>query len=139
MSKKGACSLARVRAGTLLSLCVDNLPNHPWPPGGEHKGPCLVVATLAPFSIKPTRRNVQRKLFRSGNGVYFRCKSAEKTVDFFFFKEKQAPGNELLERDRLCRKSSQKEKKGTELRSNPNENIPSLLHKEQKWEMEVET
>ena len=58
---------------------------------------------------------------------------------FFFFKEKQAPGNELLERDRLCRKSSQKEKKETELRSNPNENIPSLLHKEQKWEMEVET
>lgn len=28
--------------------------------------------------------------------------------------------------------------KETKLRSNPNENIPSLLHKEQKWEMEVE-
>lgn len=57
----------------------------------------------------------------------------EKSVDFFF-KEKQVPGNELLERDRLCRKSSQKVKKETKLRSNPNENIPSLLHKEWKWE-----
>ena len=52
----------------------------PWPPGGEHKGPCLVVATLAPFGIKPTRRNVQRKLFRSGNGCVSDVKSTEKNL-----------------------------------------------------------
>ena len=92
LSKKGECSPARVRVGTLLFLCVDNLLNHPRPPGGEHKGPCLVVATLAPFGIKHTRRNVQRKLFRSGNGVCFRrevCR--EKSVDFFYFFKENKP------------------------------------------------
>ena len=139
MSKKGACSPARVRVGTLLFLCVNNLPNHPLASrrgaqralsGGSHPG-----------SIwhKTHKEKCTEKTIQEREWVCFRrevCR--EKSVDFFFFLRKQAPENELLERDRLCRKSSQKEKKETKLRSNPNENSPSLLHKEQKWEMEVE-
>lgn len=57
------------------------------------------MATLAPFGVKPTRRNVQGKLFGRGNWV-FQTLSLQRKICrlFFFFKEKQAPGNKRLER-----------------------------------------
>lgn len=73
-----------------FSVCV-TCRNSP----GLSGGPSLPVATLAPLGIKPTWRNVQRKLFERDLGVFQTLSLQRKICRLFFFKEKQAPGNEL--------------------------------------------
>lgn len=107
LSRSGGRSGAGSGGERSFSVCV-TCRNSP----GLSGGPSLPVATLAPLGIKPTWRNVQRKLFERDLGV-FQTLSLQRKICRLFFLKKNKPLEMNFERDHLCRESSQKGKRNS--------------------------
>lgn len=89
-------ALTRVRMGNVLSLCVCNLQRHPWPLGWAPKGPCLACGNAGSIWNKThMEKRTEETIQERELGVFQTLSLQRKICRLFFFKEKQAPGNEL--------------------------------------------